>query len=523
MSKRKGPPRRDFLKTMAVGAASLTLTGCVNASQRSAWKQGKQPNVLFIFNDQHRTEACSVYGGRNVQTPNIDRLASQGMRFTNALSTCPLCTPYRGMLQTGRYPMHSGIVANFVETNPNQRCLAHVFREAGYLTGFIGKWHLSAGALKRNGKFDVNVAANNAYKRENPDPEFTSPGPKRLGYEHWETYNFHMDFRKGWYYRDEPKKLFYSGYETDGQTDQAIEFMKKNKDSDRPFFLMVAPHPPHPLWRGVKDVPKEYLDRIGQDIYLPPNAPKHYPLGPLQGPPAPHNSLSRRQIRTYYAMCRNFDDNLDRLMKYLDESGLAEDTIIIYTSDHGEQLGSHNRRSKMVPYAESVDVPLIFRWPGRIRAGATSDVLYTPVDHMATLCKLAGLEVPDTCDGRDLSPVVLGKGSVDRDAALMAHYVSTPNFFQSGTDFPEWRACRTKQYTYVKWLTAKEELYENAADPYQMNNLAEGQKVLPLLQKMRARLKDLLADAHDDFLPGTAYADWYDDQRNLIGNALGPI
>jgi arylsulfatase A-like enzyme len=502
--------RRDFLRTAGGIAAVSMLNFPLKASAESG--SGK-PNVLFIFDDQLRADACSVYGGKNIQTPNIDRLASQGVRFTNALSTCPLCTPFRGMLQTGRFPTHSGILVNFVEVNPKQRCLAHIFRDAGYQTGYIGKWHLAAGMDKNLGKFDpgtVNVWSEE-FKKQNPDTEFVPPGPARLGYDHWQAYNFHGSFNDYWYYGDEKKRIETHQYETDAQTDEAIEFMRKTKESQKPFFLMVAPHPPHPPFKP-EWCPKGYLEKITNDIHFSPNVPADHP-----------RRKDLLQIRCYYAMCKNFDDNIGRITKFLDESGLAANTIVVLTADHGEQHGSHNLIDKMVPYAESVNIPLIMRWPAGISAGSVCDAVFAPVDHMRTLAALCGLQAPSTCDGVDFAPLLREEGDVQRDAVLMANYSSHWDFFQTGTKWPEWRAVRTKQHTYVKWLSGKEELYNNTEDPYQMNNLAERKKDLSMLDKMRAKMKELLSQAHDEFLPGTAYADWYDDKRNLIKTGLGPV
>jgi arylsulfatase A-like enzyme len=502
--------RRQFLQAAGAGAASIASLGPSHLLALRASAQPTRPNVLVIFDDQLRADACSIYGGKNIETPNIDLLAKQGVRFTNATSTCPLCTPFRGMLQTGRYPTHSGLVLNWVEANPNQRCIAHIFKEAGYHTGFIGKWHLSAGNLKKAGKYEPNREAVQAYIKENPNTEFTPPGQNRLGYDHWQAFNFHTTFHNWWFYRDDPQKIVMPGYETDGETDLAMKFMEKNKDSNKPFFLMMAPHPPHPPF-GIPHVPEGYLEKIPEQLHWSPNVPENHP-----------RRKNQLQARCYYAMAKNVDDNVGRIMKFLDTSGLEKSTILVFTADHGEQHGSHNRVNKMVPYAESVNIPLIIRWPGRIPAGITSDELYSPMDHMATLCGMLGLQPADTSDGTDLSKAVLGKGKANRDELLMMNYVSHWDFFQSGTSWPEWRGIRTKQYTYTKWLTGQEELYDNASDPYQMNNLAQDQKDLPRLKKMRKAIKGLLAQAHDDFLPGTQYADWYDDQRNLIRSALGP-
>jgi len=494
------------MSDLASGLATASVVGRVGAAAGT-----RPPNVLFIFFDQLRADVCGVYGGGNIVTPNIDRLASEGVRFTNAVSTCPVCTPYRGMLLTGRYPTHSGIVLNFIESNPNQRCLPHVFRDAGYRTGFIGKWHLAAGYRKREGLFENDRAACLAYYRENREPEYVPPGPSRLGYDHWQAYNFHTAFNLPWYYGDEPRKLLMPGYETDGETGLAIDFMTECREVGEPFMLTVAPHPPHPPFTP-RVCPPGYLEQIPDELHHPPNVPADHlrRTDPLA-------------LRCYLAMCRNADDNVGRIIDFLDASGLSDDTIVVLTSDHGEQHGSHGMINKMVPYAESVDIPLIMRWPGRIAGGATSTELFTPMDHMATLCGLTGFDVPETSDGLDLSGAVLGRGGTGRDAALMMNYSSHWDFFQSGSRWPEWRGVRTRRHTYVKWLDGREELYDNLEDPHQMVNLVEGRRDLPTMTRLRSTLRELLADAHDEFLPGTAYADWFDDQRNLVRTALGPV
>lgn len=500
--------RRTFLRTTAAGAAAAALPGC-SAGGRSG--RGRRPNVIILFDDQLRADVCGVYGGRNITTPHIDRLASEGVRFTRSISSCPLCTPFRGMLHTGRYPTHSGIVMNFVEANPvqNPNSLARVFAEAGYDTGFIGKWHLSAGWRKREGRFEPDQAAIAAYREVNPETEFLPPGPARLAYRHWEAFNFHTSFNNYWYYRDEPVKVYSDRYETDTQIDQAIAFMEARTESDPPFLLTVAPHPPHPPFRDI-DTPAGYLDQVPDELYWAPNVPEE-------------NPRSLQQMRCYLAMSKNVDDNVGRLMRYLDDSGLAEDTILVFTSDHGEMHGSHGRLNKMVPYTEAIHIPLMVRWPGRIEAGLVSDAIFTPIDHLPTLCGLTRMRIPGEVDGTDLSPVMLGRERRAREEVLIGSYTSHWDFFQTGTLWPEWRGVYTGEYSYCRWLAGGEELYNNVEDPFQMNNLADGRGELPLLQRMRSRLSDLMAAAHDEFLPGTAIGEWYDDERNLLRTGLGPV
>jgi hypothetical protein len=184
--------RREFLVQGAGRLGTGMLGACRSADARPphhAAPAGRRPNFVFIFDDQLRACDVGFNGGPNVGTPRIDRLASQGVVFTNAISTCPLCTPYRGMLMTGRYPTHTGLVVNAVESNPREYCLANAFRDAGYDTGFIGKWHLAAGSAKHDGKFRVNDAAarderqrrRDADLRTDPEPEFVAQGPQRHG------------------------------------------------------------------------------------------------------------------------------------------------------------------------------------------------------------------------------------------------------------------------------------------------------------------------------------------------------
>ena len=478
-----------------------------------------KPNVIFVLMDEFRADALGAYGGgKNVSTPHIDRLAREGIVFTNAISAAPLCTPYRGMLMTGRYPTHTGIVLNWVEVNPAERSLAHAFGAAGYKTGFLGKWHLAAGRHKEDGdhyatrKDRLAVRLRRAsYLQRTPDPEYVPPGPGRLGFQHWEAYNFHIKFNDYYFYRDTPDRVRQDGYETDILIDQAIDFIEKRRQANEPFFLMVAPHPPHPPFR-TKFCRQDFLKDIPHKLHWSPNVPADHPL-----------IKSNLDARCYYAMIKNADDNVGRLLAYLERSGLAKNTIIVLTSDHGTMLGSHGHEDKMVPYAEALNVPLIVRWPERIEAGRRDDTVYTAMDHLPTLCSLAGVSQLRRVDGADLSPAMLQTAIPQRDGVLIMNYVSHWDYFDSGTRWPEWRGVRTRRYTYARWLTGREEFYDNQADPHQMHNLVEDSKHDATLDRLRGRLKELLTEAHDEFLPGTEYADWYDDKRGLIRTALGPV
>lgn len=477
------------------------------------------PNVVFVFYDQYRPDIIGAYGGgNNVTTPNLDRLAGEGMRFTNALSTTPVCTPYRGMLMTGRYPTHTGIMLNFLEANTSQTNIADVFSEAGYRTAFMGKWHLAAGGFKKAwvGQEEGSWEHAEPYMEENPDYDYVPPGPARLGFDDWAAYNFHTDFLAAPYYRDEREKLIMDGYESNALTDMAIDYMAEAQDAGEPFFIMVAPHPPHPPWDRL---PEGYLEQVPETLEWDDNVPEDMKTG-----------QNLAEARAYYAMAKNADDNMGRLLDFLDESGLADNTIVVFTSDHGEMLGSHGRRNKMVPYDEAVQVPLLVRWPAKVAAGAVTDTLQTPLDHMPTLLSMAGLEAPHGLDGVDLSPELLAEATTPtnhRQAVLMSNYTAHWDYFktatQAGAQWPEWRGVKTKQYTYARWIDGATELYDDLADPEQMQNLSDDPAHAEVVEELEATLEQLLAEAHDEFLPGNAYVEWVDRERNIIRTGLGPV
>ncbi len=502
--------RREFVKSAMLGGSAMALGSWIPGKPLEA-RPAKRPNIVFLFPDQTRQDMQKF-----IDTPNKMRMAREGMTFANSFSTTPLCTPYRGMLYTGRYPTHSGIVLNWINANARQNpdCLANVFDRAGYTTALLGKFHLTRGIRVASGMFSSHPKLEHAYLKTHPNPEFVPPGPQRLGFQFWQAYNFDGDFNHYWYYEDKPQKIYSHKYETDTIIDQTINYIEKHKNDEKPFLLVAAPHPPHEPW-ALRSVPDGYLDKIppAKDLYRAPNVPKD------------NDPMQPEKLRYYLAMAKNFDDNLGRLLDYLDHADpeVRDNTILVFSSDHGEMGGSHGRVQKMVPYTEALNVPLIMRWPGKIPAGVVSDALYTPIDHLTTLCGLAGIKPPSMADGQDLSDVVLGRGRSYREAVLIANYTSHWDFFQTGTTWPEWRGVHTKRYTYVKWLAGKEELYDNLEDPFQMHNLVAEQGAKETLLELRWRLKELMVTAHDDFLNGRQYASWYTDQRNLVRTALGPV
>lgn len=507
-----------------MGVAGLALTG-PNAPLPFQGEPTRPPNIIIFLPDQVPAHELGAFGGQNIATPNMDGLVAEGVSFTNALSTCPLCAPYRGMLLSGLYPTHNGMLLNWLESNPADPSIAKTLHAADYTTAYIGKWHLNAGKMKRDGLFmSQEVRAleaagdyshrpkiENEYVRLHPEPEFVPPGPARRGFDYWAAYNFHTEYKHAYYYRDSAERLFMPTYEPDSEVNLAIEFMRRQSSEGRPFFLIISPHPPHQPWTPAV-VESEFLQRVRPELVRRPNVPTNGPPG--AGDP-----------RCYYAMLGSVDAALGKLTKFLDSSALSKDTLLILTSDHGEMMGSHGKWEKMAPYEEAVRVPLVFRWPGRLAAGIKSDVLFTPMDHHPTLAALAGTTAPSDLDGMDLSSAVRagvnhsGAGA-QRDEVLIANYSSHWDYFHSEWPWPEWRGVRTKRYTYIKWLSGKEDLFDNETDPYQMRSLAISDTAA--MNMFRDQLRGLLAKAHDEFMAGPAYASWYDAERNIIRTGLGP-
>jgi arylsulfatase A-like enzyme len=514
--------RRSFLKTASVAGLALTAP---NPSSFFPAESTCPPNIVIFLPDQVPAHELGAFGGQNVATPNMDRTVAEGVSFTNALSTCPLCAPYRGMLLSGRYPTHNGMLLNWLESNPTDPSIARTLSAAGYATAYIGKWHLNAGKMKRDGLFmSQEVRAleeagdyshrpkiENDFVRLHPEPEFVPPGPARRGFDYWAAYNFHTEYKHAYYYRDTSERLFMPTYEPDSEVNLAIEFMRQQSASGRPFFLIISPHPPHQPW-SPEVVETNFLQRVRTPLVRRPNVPENGPRG--TGDP-----------RCYYAMLGSVDAALGKLTEFLDTSGMSKDTLLILTSDHGEMMGSHGKWEKMAPYEEALRVPLVFRWPNRLKPGTTSDALFTPMDHLPTLAALAGAKLPAGMDGVDLHAELLegaeaSMSGPQREAVLIANYSSHWDYFHSEWPWPEWRGVRTKRHTYIKWLSGKEDLFDLQDDPYQMRSTAHSDAIT--LNRLRNELKRFLADAHDEFMAGPAYASWYDAERNIIRTGLGP-
>ncbi|MBS3764764.1 MAG: sulfatase, partial [Planctomycetes bacterium] len=371
----------------------------------------RKPNILLIFADQMRGHDVRAMGNRQIQTPNMDRLASEGALCTNGISNCPVCTPNRGTLLTGTHPTRHHALANDMPIRTDLPSLGSVLRNAGYRTGYIGKWHLDGV----------------------PRDKFTPPGERRLGFDDfWAVWNCHHQYFDGKYFTDTDEVRHFDGYEPEGQTDLAIDFVKNH--SDEPFGLVVSWGPPHAPYELVPD---RYLGKYDPaDIDLRPN------IG------AQSNTARQKWQETlarYYAAITALDDNLGRLMQTLEELEIANDTLVIFTSDHGDMLGSQETTKKEKPWEESILVPLIWRCPSILPGGHQTEALIGTMDILPTILDLLEIDCPETIQGRSCAPFL--RKSKEPEPANVP--IGVPVIVDQGASqgFQEWRGVRTTRYT----------------------------------------------------------------------------
>ena len=420
----------------------------------------QSPNLIFIFADQMRARDMGCAGDPNVATPNLDRMAREGVRFTNATSMIPVCTPARAALLTGRYPLSTGMFLNDIQMSIAETTIAHVLRDAGYDTAYIGKWHLDGS--RRFG--------------------FTPPGPRRQGFDYWHALNCdHRDYLNPLYYEDSDEQIWPEQYATDYETDVALRY---SENRDGPYSLFLSYSPPHNPYQQLPERWRGQIDPAA--LQLSPNTPD--------------TEENRRDLAGYYAHIAAIDENIGRLLAAV---GDDPNTIVVFWSDHGDMLGSHGKQRKQWPWDDSALVPLIVRWPGGLPQGEISPVLFNTVDFVPTLLGWMGVECPQTVEGMDLGPAIAGAAAGPTSAFLQ---VIAPFAEQVER---EWRAVRTARHTYAETLEGPWLLYDNTADPDQLDNLAGRAEHADLQVELKRELGGWLGRTGDDFEPRARYLERY--------------
>ncbi|HEU5117755.1 MAG TPA: sulfatase [Isosphaeraceae bacterium] len=418
----------------------------------------KRPSILWVIPDQMRAQALGCMGNPDVKTPNLDRLASEGVLFRKTFANTPVCCPARAILLTGKYPNKNGMMANDLHLRESETSLAEILSDAGYRTGFIGKWHLEGGP--RN-------------------PGFVPPGPKRQGFDFWAAHECQHSHFRPVYFRDTPEPIVDQRFEPEVWTDLALEFLD-GLDPDQPYFLAVEMGPPHDPYGA----PEPY-----RSMYQP----NEITLRPNWEPGVPN--AGKEQIATYYAAITAIDAQVGRLMEGLKARKQDQNTIVLVTSDHGDMLGSHGQRLKRKPWEESIRVPGILRYPAKVKPGRVSDALVSHVDIAPTMLALCGLPVPRSMQGTDLSRLVLGETEQGPDSVFFQIFVPYDGDGTSGA----WRGVRTNHHMYARSSEGPWLLYDLENDPYEQKNLIGDPTSQALQKRLDARLSRWMEQVGDSW------------------------
>ncbi|HEX2101227.1 MAG TPA: sulfatase [Candidatus Synoicihabitans sp.] len=453
------------------------------------------PNLLFVFSDQQRRHALGFMHEDPVRTPHLDDFAAESAVCINAVACCPICTPNRSIILTGRYPTRTGVFANDHGLQPGTPTIGDYLQAAGYWTGYVGKWHIHDG-----GNF--------------------VPRSRRAGFDFWHATNCNHETFTRIYWEEDPQPVVNEmGWQPPHETSVAIEKIR-HRPKDRPFALFLSWTPPHnthgPGFTRHPDVavPADFADEMRAADY-PLEMQYHAPGAYVER--FANQTLSRRgnvaddyareALPGYFGACESLDHEFGRLLAVLDEEGLSEDTIVVYTSDHGEMLGSHGRIQKSVWFEESIGVPLLVRWPRHIRPAQHSFV-FSSLDWARTLLGLVDASLPSAgLDGGNHSAALLSASSSssrESDEGLLCYFAMRRTQMEESPAGAAvgWRALRTGQHTYVvkrDRLTGSLEylLYDLAADPLQMNPRCGG---APLDRSMHTRQRNQLGRVDDPFI-----------------------
>ncbi len=426
-----------------------------------------QPNVVFLLTDQWRLQALGYTGNKQVRTPNIDRLAHESVNFKQAISGYSVCCPWRASFLTGQYPLTHGVIVNDVPISSEPIGLGDAFKQAGYNTAFIGKWHV-------DGQGRSNYI----------------PPERRLGFDAFMALECSHDYNRSAYYDgDDPTMRYWDGYDVFAQTAAAQRYIQ-SQDGEQPFMLVLSWGPPH---NPYQTAPPEYRDMYDpRDIELRPNVP------------ADMADEAREWLAGYYAHCSAIDKSVGDIMATLDELGLTDDTVLVFASDHGDMLGSQGTVRKQKPWEESIRVPFLLHYPAEFgRESAEVDSFLNAHDIMPTLLGVCGLPIPATVEGRDFSPALRGE-KIQSDGALLACFHPFGEWHR-GVGGREYRGIRTARYSYCRALDGPWLLYDNEADPFQLTNLVDRPECAEAQRELDALLGRELEAIGDDFLPGMSY------------------
>ena len=480
--------RREFLRRTSATSAAIAFLAPLSQSIANA-DRSKRPNLVFMFPDQFRRQAIGFMSEDPAITPRLDRFASESLVLTDAFSSYPVCSPFRAMLFTGKYPISNGVTTNCnsgtdVMLKQNERCFTDILHDSGYSIGYLGKWHLDKPHEPFVGRRRGRVGGPGGGIVWD---EFVPPD-RRHGITFWHAYNCrdqHMNPRYWMTDSRRTKPTYFNKWSTEHEADVAIEFIRntdgKHRNPDKPFALFISPNPPHTPF---DQVPKKYVDMYEgkdyRDLLNRPNVD-------LENP----HPQAKQHVKNYLAAVTGTDEQFGRILDALDEQGLRDNTIVVFTADHGEMMGSHNRMHKGVPYEESTGIPFVIGWPGKI-SPRRDNLLLSPADMMPSLLGLMDLSshIPKDVEGQDYSSIMLGKPGPRPTSALYLRCAGS----RGGS-----RGLRTHRYTLA--ITPREDggkeilLFDNREDPYQLQNIAASNP--EIVRKLTEGLQQWLDRAND--------------------------
>lgn len=498
------PPKSARLTFVVILSAVISQLALMSiAISKVQASQQKQPNILFIFTDDHASHAMSCYGSKVNQTPNLDRIAREGMLFKNCFCTNSICGPSRAVILTGKHSHLNGFKQNGNKFDGSQQTFPKILRKNGYQTAIVGKWHL---ATLPTG-FDYSEI-------------LIGQGP---------YYNPPM-IRNG-------ERVKHVGYTTDIITDLALDYLKNSRDPEKPFMLMFQHKAPHRNWQpGPKHLnmyddvtipePANLFDNYEgrgtaakqQDMTIaktmtdydlkltPPRNLTPEQLKVWNAAYNPKNEAFRkanlkgkdlvrwkyqRYMKDYLRCIASVDDNVGRMLDYLEETGLSKNTIVIYSSDQGFYLGDHGWFDKRFMYEESFRMPFMVRWPGVIKPGSVNEDLVSNLDFAETFLNIAGATIPDDMQGVSLVPLFKGNAK-DWRKSLYYHYYEFYNNRRAAHMVRRHNGVRTKRYKLIDFYNIGEwELYDLKKDPQEMKSVYAEPEYAQVVTDLKAELKRL--------------------------------
>ncbi len=461
-------------------------------------------NLIFIFADQWRRSSVG-FQGEPIHTPNFDQFAKENIYCTNAVSSCPLCSPYRASLITGKYPRNTGVVSNCKPSVPmrlqdDEISIANVLKEQGYATAYIGKWHMDTPEERTHAFPTCGAVRWDAY---------TPPGKGRQGFDFWHSYGAADKHNSGQHYwEDTPEKIITDKWSPEHETDVALDFLGRNQE--KPFALFMSWNPPHPPY---DEVPQKYLDLYPEDVPMKENVDTTHILNersPVTGKPLSEEEIKLRH-RQYYAAISGLDVEFGRILSYLKENNLMDNTYVAVSADHGDMMGSHGYAGKHIWYEEALGIPFMIGGPD-LPSHCCETVLATE-DVMPTLLELLNIPCPDTVDGTSCATDFTTTKSQQEKVAFIGCYPgATETYEENGrTINPQdfgWRGIRSKQHTFAAFMdydcnfekVVDYYFYDLHADPLQIHPQRDDFEQNPIAFAMLMQLKEILNEQKDGFL-----------------------